>query len=135
MRRGEGSGASGEGFLVVGLDEAASEAGAQLGAEAGRDLRVAHPLFIVNHPAAAPHPRRSEVSPCFLLPASCSLSLSSPSAPRVAFGLCFGSLGLQRSPIRTSTGAWVLRPKRKSLFSIFIEAHFVFRRSRVMAIC
>jgi hypothetical protein len=63
---GEGSGASGEGFLVLGLDEAASEAGAQLGAEAGRDLRVAHPLFIVNHPAAAaPHPRR----PCFQLPA------------------------------------------------------------------
>jgi hypothetical protein len=124
VRRGEGSGASGEGFLVVGLDEAASEAGAQLGAEAGRDLRVAHPLFIVNHPAAAPHPRRSEVRPCLLLPASgFLLSLSSPSGPRVAFGLCFGSLGLQRSPIRTSTGAWVLRPKRKSLFSIFIEGN------------
>jgi hypothetical protein len=86
VRREKGSGAAG-GYLVVGLDEAASEAGAQLGTETGRDLRMAHPLFIVHHPAAAaaPHARRSASSPCFLLSLSLSLSLSlrkSPSSPR-----------------------------------------------------
>jgi hypothetical protein len=50
-------------YLVVGLDEAASKACPQLGAEARRDLRV-RPVVVV-HPApmaaAAPHPRPSSL--------------------------------------------------------------------------
>ena len=92
----EGNAAAGW-YLVVGLDEAAAEAGAELVAEAVRDLRVLNLAVVVVHPsAAAPHPG-------FHSP---PLSLSTLSSP-----LCFAvelSRVFSRAPTCDNLSAWAL---------------------------